>query len=177
MTHNFFKTENTTCTRSPTARLHLFFENIAIVKTHSIKNVFILYEKIIFSFKLVLWKIWKVSGNILNYDKPRKLRTRERTANNEAENRAAKAVNFRHFWTARQLLVRGNRSRTRGGYSNPFDNFSFSSRFLLLPLSLLVWNDRVPSLENSPRNRRTKSNFPSSGTKGDFAGGRESGAQ
>lgn len=36
----------------------------------------------------------------------------------------------------------------------------------------LVRNDRVSSSENSPRNRRTKSNFPSSATKGDFAWGR-----
>lgn len=45
------------------------------------------------------------------------------------------------------------------------------SRRYLEPESYLVRNNRVSSSENSPRNRRTKSNFPSSATKGDFAWG------
>lgn len=45
---------------------------------------------------------------------------------------------------------------------------SLSRRYLE---SYLVRNNRVSSSENSPRNRRTKSNFPSSATKGDFAWG------
>lgn len=45
------------------------------------------------------------------------------------------------------------------------------SRRYLKPELYLVQNDRVSSSENSPRNRRTKSNFLSSATKGDFAWG------
>lgn len=49
--------------------------------------------------------------------------------------------------------------------------FNTLSRRCLESESYLVRNDRVSSSENSPHNRRTKSNFPSSATKGDFTWG------
>lgn len=53
--------------------------------------------------------------------------------------------------------------------SSPQYSYDTLSRRRLESDSYLVRNDRVSSSENSPRNRRTKSNFPSSATKGDFA--------
>lgn len=52
---------------------------------------------------------------------------------------------------------------------SPRHSYDILSRRRLESESYLVRNDRVSSSENSPHNRRTKSNFPSSATKGDFA--------
>lgn len=82
-------------------------------------------------------------------------------------------VKRRDRFVADRLIITEPNGSFRGVSGSPLRR-SRETPFLernLEPESYLVRNNRVSSSENSPRNRRTKSNFPSSATKGDFAWG------